>query len=1165
MSLVALLFIILGADVPDRLLEAEANPVGADPADLTRILEDCREANDTDCIARALLARAEAFDQGGRLFPEVEADAGEAVKILTPGGPSPALAGALLLAAGTDPERLDDVIEMATATGARSVQGRALCRRAGNAIKNREFETAGADLAKARRFTTDGNLPRVTACIGYYEGLALHHQWKPAEAREVWIRLIDSMRDPRASRELLWTRIGVSAVSINPLMDIPAALEHGRAAVALADRLQGDYDRSKAYVNLTSALRSAGRYAEAEAVGATALELSRRAGSLAAELIVLRCLGEAEVHRGERASGLGRIERSAEIATQLGDDFNLMLSLASAGTVLRGNGDLGPAAVRLLKAQQLADRFRIPFWRSTVQSQRALLAMDRGNLVHAEELVQTALDIIGPGDREPTAWALDARGRIRELQDDLDGALDDFRRANELFQELDLVGPQATTALEIGNIYYRLSRMDRAGAYYRRTLELAEESGAETPRQVAQTNLALIALRYGRLEDHRDTILTEAGRLAETTDPDNINQMLNLSERVLWLDEMEAAERLITAAERVLAEYGTNRFAAKVHRLRAELLSSQGRDSEALVACSRALEDGGADSRFEFRNRWRCALVHESAGDLEGALALLRSAESAAWKIRNSTDRPELRATLLADQTGLYADLVRVMLALNGDQSTAGFFDEVLAASDRFRSWNLLDALVQDDVPQKDPGSERRLHLLNQMAQLQLQATGQSEHDRQDILEQIRLMEERLAELSPGTPIRSLLGRRQASTHDLQSTLPPGTVLLEYLLGGGSSYVLAIRRDKVLVASLGMTGSKIFQDVMLFRALLRRQNAEAAGNRKAIDLAGARLYRSLLSPVEEMLKGADTLVVCPDLSLHELPFEALVMPDGRYLAEQFQVATVPSLAFFLELRARERKTASGPPLVVLADPVEMEGIIPVSLPGLPFSRKEAHIAVRRAGAGSQAILGSEATESAARRALESGAQIVHFATHGFLDARSIGRSGILLTPDEEMGDDGLLQAREVIDLKLSSDLIVLSGCSTGGRYLGGEGLIGLPHALFQAGAPTVVMSLWEVRDGAAAVFMDRFYGRLSEGLNVGAALRAAKLDLIGSGRDDLSHPSVWSPFVLAGLGDVVIDLPGPLGWRVGRGLLFSSLLALAALLWGLGQCWRRRTERFRAD
>ena len=41
---------------------------------------------------------------------------------------------------------------------------------------------------------------------------------------------------------------------------------------------------------------------------------------------------------------------------------------------------------------------------------------------------------------------------------------------------------------------------------------------------------------------------------------------------------------------------------------------------------------------------------------------------------------------------------------------------------------------------------------------------------------------------------------------------------------------------------------------------------------------------------------------------------------------------------------------------------------------------------------------------------------IHFATHGFLDETKPGRSGILLSPTPQSGDDGILQIGEIMRL-----------------------------------------------------------------------------------------------------------------------------------------------------
>ena len=106
---------------------------------------------------------------------------------------------------------------------------------------------------------------------------------------------------------------------------------------------------------------------------------------------------------------------------------------------------------------------------------------------------------------------------------------------------------------------------------------------------------------------------------------------------------------------------------------------------------------------------------------------------------------------------------------------------------------------------------------------------------------------------------------------------------------------------------------------------------------------------------------------------------------------------------------------------------------------------------------------------------------MHFATHGFFnDAAPLLSAIVLALPDKKSGDDGFLTAREIFDLNLNADMVVLSACNTArGEKRNGEGMIGLTWALFAAGAPTQVVSQWSVNDQSTALLMQRFYANLS--------------------------------------------------------------------------------------
>jgi CHAT domain-containing protein len=148
----------------------------------------------------------------------------------------------------------------------------------------------------------------------------------------------------------------------------------------------------------------------------------------------------------------------------------------------------------------------------------------------------------------------------------------------------------------------------------------------------------------------------------------------------------------------------------------------------------------------------------------------------------------------------------------------------------------------------------------------------------------------------------------------------------------------------------------------------------------------------------------------------------------------------------------------------------------------------------------------------------SGYRILHIATHGILDARTPALSGMMLSRVDERGApvEGFLGLRDVYNLRLGADLVVLSGCETAlGREVRGEGLVGLTQGFLYAGARQVVASLWRIEDRATAELMSRFYrGLLVEGLTPAAALRQAQLAV----RDDKRwrSPYYWSGFVLQG-------------------------------------------------
>jgi CHAT domain-containing protein len=148
----------------------------------------------------------------------------------------------------------------------------------------------------------------------------------------------------------------------------------------------------------------------------------------------------------------------------------------------------------------------------------------------------------------------------------------------------------------------------------------------------------------------------------------------------------------------------------------------------------------------------------------------------------------------------------------------------------------------------------------------------------------------------------------------------------------------------------------------------------------------------------------------------------------------------------------------------------------------------------------------------------SQAKIIHLATHGLLEygqgegSQDLDIPGaIALAPSGT--DDGLLTAREILNLKLSADLVILSACDTGQGRISGDGVIGLSRSLLSTGVPSVIVSLWAVPDAPTAQLMVDFYRNWQSGqLDKAQALRQAMLTTMSQHSD----PRDWAAFTLIG-------------------------------------------------
>ncbi|HKP71983.1 MAG TPA: CHAT domain-containing protein, partial [Pyrinomonadaceae bacterium] len=394
--------------------------------------------------------------------------------------------------------------------------------------------------------------------------------------------------------------------------------------------------------------------------------------------------------------------------------------------------------------------------------------------------------------------------------------------------------------------------------------------------------------------------------------------------------------------------------------------------------------------------------------------------------------------------------------------------------------------------------------------------------------------------------------------------LPPRAVverqaieLRQQLLPAGSRRAIA---GIDVESTRGLSGELTTAQGATGRGLVLGGPSTAPPNVAAYAAASNALYKTVVAPAAATIKDKRVLVVA-DGALNYVPFEALVSSTQGvdfsvlpYLVKTNEIVYAPSASVVAVVRQQSRAGAArAGGMLVVADPVfdasdaRLKGSTPgaanarasvqrmalssaisdvtsLKTPGLKLvrlggTRTEAEqIAQLARSAGNQADvwLDFDASEANVERRELGRYRVLHFATHGLLDAERPQFTGLALSLVGETNADGFLRAAEVFNLKLGSPLVMLSACETGlGKERRGEGVIGLTRAFMYAGAPTVGVSLWSVADKSTAELMPDFYKRMFTGqASAPAALRAAQVSMITNKR--YSAPFYWAPFVLVG-------------------------------------------------
>jgi len=373
--------------------------------------------------------------------------------------------------------------------------------------------------------------------------------------------------------------------------------------------------------------------------------------------------------------------------------------------------------------------------------------------------------------------------------------------------------------------------------------------------------------------------------------------------------------------------------------------------------------------------------------------------------------------------------------------------------------------------------------------------------------------------------------------------------VLSYFISNKASFVLLIDAKHAEIIKLNAEFNDITTAIDSLLNPFHRVNSDSILNITFNTEIAHRLFRYLIEPLEDKLTHYKELLIIPDQALIGLPFEMLLnkIPiksehlstnfsdySNNFLLNHYNIMYLPNTTFLQKIESSITKEPSilgyAYPLPNIQYqvnlPVSTQLAIPWCFDPLPFAEIEVE-RINNIHPNTQISIGKLGINDNIIDELKKH-QILHFATHSFIDTTFDAFSGLVLTKKPNTNNDGLLMGYEISDHNFNCNLVTLSACQTGcGKIVAGEGVLGLSRSFLSSGAQTVLMTLWKVDDKFTSELMPKFYNHfLNKKKSKSKSLRDAKIEMINesSQNNRYKHPFFWASFYLYGEPELEKDL-----------------------------------------
>ncbi|GIV05572.1 MAG: hypothetical protein KatS3mg016_1147 [Fimbriimonadales bacterium] len=780
-----------------------------------------------------------------------------------------------------------------------------------------------------------------------------------------------------------------------------------------------------------------------------------------------------------------------------------------------------------------------------------LVAVEVGELEPAQALLEQARRLQQESQQKDTALyaqTLIGLGNLNLRRGAWNQAFQNYFQAERIANQLAPRGfVRAQALVGLGNLALHQRDLQRAQSYYLQALEILQQQAPRAPLLVhVQTNLGIVALESG---DYRyaEQLFSKAQENATRLLGSDLAERVRLHSVVLQIRRGEE-KQAFPDIERIIASLeapGKNRLLrGQAYFYRGVVQMRQGLDHAARKDFEHALElyqKVAPHTMFVALTHLNLAKLDYRAGETNRARGHLENALAIIEQQYGSIIDPDVQVAfgenyfeaysllaLLEVAQGRYARAVELLEQSRARSLRAQLQRNQQALLDASPAWSALWSQIQGAEAERLE-LQRRIAGLYALAESGEKTPEEAERAARLLYAQLQELEQRLQQLDHALRTQfpneaRLVAPPRLSLAMIQQQLTPDEALLYHALVEKNLLILVVTRQEVHAHYRPVESFMALRaDIEDFISAVKEQGETIA--------LGARLYKTLIAPVADLLRGYRRVLLCPEGELSLLPWTALVVErhNGKpvYWVERVAVHLTPSMGAYRYARIltpssqgaliaavsnyemeRAEQEARTPSTQVVQELSRRGGGL---LSNLPAVAKEVDSIQRLIPSAN--VIREEAVQPDRLRELAAGVRILHFACHA--EANSANPLDSVLKFDA-YNERQLTAAQIMTQWRLQADLVLLSACETGtGKVYRYEGVYGLARAFLHAGAKSVIATLWQVNDERTADLVTEFYkGYIAQKLPKDLALQQAQRRMLERGYE----PYHWSGFVLIGDG-----------------------------------------------